>query len=147
MKHHPFLFTPITWLGQGTIQLNMSSEELTFFTRWTVNNIDTDGRITCLQEIQVKGLAEVMHNDFTLFNFTGSEFSIDLENEALGRVSGKGLLTEKSIAWEFRVEEIGFDGFELYEKIDDKNYTMRAEYATNDQFRTLIQGKLWQKVT
>ena len=45
------------------------------------------------------------------------------------------------------VDEIGFDGFELYEKIDDKNYTMRAEYATNDQFRTLIQGKLWQKVT
>ncbi len=147
MRHHPFLFTPATWLGQGTIQLNMTSEELTFFTRWTVNNLDTDGRIGCLQEIQVKGLAEVMHNDFTLYNLTGSEFSIDLENEALGRVSGKGLIDEKMIAWEFRIEDIGFDGFELYEKIDDKNYTMRAEYATNDQFRTLIQGKLWQKVT
>ena len=79
MKHHPFLFTPVTWLGQGTIQLNMSPEELTFFTRWTVNNIDTDGRIACLQEIQVKGLAEVMHNDFTLFNFLSSAFTIDLE--------------------------------------------------------------------
>ena len=147
MKHHPFLFTPATWLGQGTIQLNMASEELIFFTRWTVNNMDTDGRIVCLQEIQVKGLAEVMHNDFILFNLTGPEFFIDLENEALGRVSGKGLVDEKKLAWEIRVEEIGFAGFELYAKIDDKNYTMRAEYSTNDQFLTLIQGKLWQKVT
>jgi hypothetical protein len=45
------------------------------------------------------------------------------------------------------VEEIGFEGFEFYEKQDDKNYLMRAEYATTDQFRTLIQGRLWQKNT
>lgn len=147
MKHHPFLFTPATWLGQGNIRLNMTIEELTFFTRWTVNHIDTDGRISCLQEIQVKGLAEVMQNDFLLFDMTTGEFGIDLENDAVGKVTGKGLVNEKLIAWEFRIEDIGFDGFEIYEKQDEKNYTMRAEYATNDQFRTVIQGKLWQKNT
>jgi hypothetical protein len=147
MTQHPFLLTPNTWLGQGKIQLNMVSEELAFFTRWTVSGVDGDGRIECAQEIQVKGLSDIMHNAFLIHNFTGSEFFIDLENQALGRVTGKGLVNDQVIAWEFRVEEIGFEGFELYEKKDDKNYIMRAEYATNDQFRTLIQGRLWQQTT
>lgn len=143
MAQHRFLLTPTTWLGQGKIQLNMVSEELTFFTRWNAANRDTDGKIECFQEIQVKGLSDIMLNEFLIHPVTSGEFTIDLENQALGRVSGKGLVNDKVIAWEFRVEEIGFEGFELYEKQDDQNYIMRAEYATNDQFRTLIQGKLW----
>ncbi len=139
--------TPCTWLGQGKIQLNMVAEELGFMTRWHIKPIDGDGRIECTQEIQVKGLSEVMHNEFLIHNLIGGEFSIDLENQALGRVTGKGLINDKVIAWEFRVEAIGFEGFELYEKQDDKNYLMRAEYATDDQFRTLIQGRLWQQAT
>lgn len=146
MKHQ-FLMTPCTWLGQGKIQLNMVAEELGFMTRWHIKPIDGDGRIECTQEIQVKGLSEVMHNEFLIHNLIGGEFSIDLENQALGRVTGKGLINDKVIAWEFRVEAIGFEGFELYEKQDDKNYLMRAEYATDDQFRTLIQGRLWQQAT
>ena len=68
-----------------------------------------------------------------------------LENEALGKVQGKGLISEKVIAWEFRMQDIGFEGFEFYEKLDDKNYLMRAEYATADQFRTVINGKIWKQ--
>lgn len=147
MTQHQFLLNPCSWLGQGKIQLNMVSEELGFFTRWNVNPIDGDGRIQCIQEIQVKGLSDVMHNEFLIYNLNGGEFTIDLENQALGRIVGKGLINDKVIAWEFRIEEIGFDGFELYEKQDEKNYLMRAEYATNDQFRTLIQGKVWQQTT
>jgi hypothetical protein len=147
MVQHQFLLSPNSWLGQGKIQLNMVSEELAFFTRWNASSIDGDGRIECLQEIQVKGLSEIMHNEFLIFNLTGNEFSIDLENQALGKISGKGLINDKVIAWEFRVEEIGFEGFEFYEKQDEKNYLMRAEYATSDQFRTLIQGRLWQQTT
>jgi hypothetical protein len=70
-----------------------------------------------------------------------------LENQALGKITGKGLINEKVIAWEFRVEDIGFEGFELYEKQDDLTYLMRAEYATSDQFRTLIQGRVWQQTS
>jgi len=147
MTQHQFLLTPSTWLGQGKIQLNMVSEELAFFTRWNVSSVDGDGRIECVQEIQVKGLSDIMHNAFLIHNLTAGEFSIDLENQALGKISGKGLVNDKVIAWEFRVEEIGFEGFELYEKQDDRNYLMRAEYATSDQFRTLIQGRLWHQTT
>ncbi|MBS0603467.1 MAG: hypothetical protein JSS60_00355 [Verrucomicrobia bacterium] len=147
MTQHQFLLTPSSWLGQGKIQLNMVSEELAFFTRWSVENVDGDGRIECTQEIQVKGLSDIMHNEFLIYNLASGEFAIDLENQALGRITGKGLVNDKVIAWEFRVEEIGFEGFELYEKQDDKNYLMRAEYATSDQFRTLIQGRVWQQTT
>lgn len=147
MVQHQFLLTPSAWLGQGKIQLNMVSEELAFFTRWNAGTIDGDGRIECLQEIQVKGLSDVMHNQFLIFNMNSGEFEIELENQALGKITGKGLINDKVIAWEFRVEEIGFEGFELYEKQDEKNYLMRAEYATSDQFRTLIQGRVWQQTT
>ena len=88
-----------------------------------------------------------MHNEFFIYSLAGGEFAIDLENQALGKITGKGLINEKVIAWEFRIEDIGFEGFELYEKQDEKNYLMRAEYATNDQFRTLIQGRVWQQTT
>jgi hypothetical protein len=145
---HQFLLTSSSWLGQGKIQLNMVAEELAFFTRWNAENVDAHGRIECLQEIQVKGLSDIMHNEFLIYNLnTAGEFSIDLENPAVGKISGTGLINEKVIAWEFRVEEIGFEGFELYEKQDENNYLMRAEYATNDQFRTLIQGRLWKQTT
>jgi hypothetical protein len=142
---HAFLLAPGLWIGQGKIQLNMVAEELTFFTRWSSGLPDAKGRIESLQEIQVKGLSDIMHNQFALYNFTSGEFVIDLENQALGKIIGKGIINDKVIAWEFRIEEMGFDGFEFYEKIDEKNYLMRAEYATSDQFRTLIEGKIWQQ--
>lgn len=147
MTQHQFLMAPGSWLGQGKIQLSMVAEELAFFTRWSVENVDGDGRIETVQEIQVKGLSDVMHNEFMIYNLESGEFAIDLENQALGKITGKGLINDKVIAWEFRVEEIGFDGFELYEKQDEKTYLMRAEYATSDQFRTLIHGRVWQKTS
>ncbi|MBS0651552.1 MAG: hypothetical protein JSR93_10360 [Verrucomicrobia bacterium] len=146
MFNHPFLLTPSSWLGQGRIQLNMVAEELSFVTKWSVGGPDSDGRIECVQEIQVKGLSDVMHNQFNIFDLNSGEFQIELENDALGRITGKGLINEKIIAWEFRIEEMGFEGFELYEKQDEQNYLMRAEYATADQFRTLIQGKVWKQM-
>ncbi len=54
------------------------------------HNADGNGRIECLQEIQVKGLSDIMHNEFLIYNLNASgEFSIDLENQALGRITGK----------------------------------------------------------
>ena len=81
---HQFLLTPSSWLGQGKIQLNMVSEELSFFTRWNINNADVDGRIECLQEIQVKGLSDIMHNEFFVYNLTYGEFAIDHEKVIVG---------------------------------------------------------------
>lgn len=143
MNNHSFIFTPGMWNGEGSITLNMVDEELGFYTRWNIVEADP-GRIECIQEIQVKGLSDIMLNQFSFFDFTQNNFSIELENQALGRIKGSGLITDKVIAWEFRIPDIGFEGFEFYEKNPDESYLMRAEYATRDQFRTLIQGKLWK---
>jgi hypothetical protein len=143
MSNHSFILAPNAWLGEGKIQLSMVEEELGFYTRWNVAHPDATGRIECIQEIQVKGLSDIMINQFAFFDLTSSAFSIELENQALGKVIGAGIINDKIIAWEFRVNELGFEGFEFYERQSDNSYFMRAEYATSDQFRTIIQGKVW----
>lgn len=145
MCDHPFLLMPSAWLGQGKIQLSMVAEQLSFMTKWQVGSLDEEGKIACEQEIQVSGLADVMRNRFRIFDVQGGAFAIELENPALGKILGKGLINDKVIAWEFRADEIGFTGFEMYEKQDDEHYIMRAEYATDEQFRTSIEGKVWKK--
>lgn len=145
MTTHPFILTPSAWLGEGKIQLNMVEEELAFFTRWNVGQKDETGKIECIQEIQVKGLSEIMHNQFLFYDLAPGAFTIDLDNPALGKVTGSGLITDKVIAWEFRASDLGFEGFEFYERQSDDTYLMRAEYATSDQFRTIIQGKVWKQ--
>ena len=144
INNHTFILTPSRWLGEGKIILNMVEEELSFFTRWDVSTKDSTGLIECVQEIQVKGLSDIMMNQFIFTKFTPSGFSIELENQALGKVVGGGVLNDKVIGWEFRMPELGFEGFEFYEKQEDESYLMHAEYSTTDQFRTLIKGKVWK---
>ncbi len=144
MLQHAFILSPYPWLGEGKIRLNMVEEELGFVTRWKVSNKDAGGIIECVQEIQVKGLADIMLNQFVLYDFSGNHFSIDLENPALGKITGSGLIEDHVIAWEFRIQELGFEGFEFYEKESADCYRMRAEYATTDQYRTVINGKVWR---
>ncbi|MCX6990631.1 MAG: hypothetical protein NTX49_06185 [Chlamydiae bacterium] len=144
MSTHSFILSPSQWLGEGKIVLNMVEEELSFFTRWNVSNKDTEGLIECVQEIQVKGLSDVMMNQFVFTNITPNSFTIELENQALGKIIGTGVIDDKVIGWEFRMPELGFEGFEFYEKQPDNSYLMHAEYSTSDQFRTLIKGKVWQ---
>ena len=144
MTQHSFIFKPGIWLGEGNIVLNMVDEELGFFTRWNMGEADAEGNIECLQEIQVKGLSDVMMNQFTFSGVTPASFLVELENHAVGRVEGNGVVNDKVVGWEFRIVDIGFEGFEFYEKQDDGSYLVHAEYATSDQFRTVIRGKLWQ---
>ena len=60
---------------------------------------------------------------------------------------GKGTINHKLIGWEFRLDHLGFEGFEFYEKgADSDTYLMHAEYATSDDFRTAIHGKIWRPI-
>jgi len=132
-------------LGEGKIKLSMVEEELDFFTSWNLGALDPDGQIPAVQEVQIKGMNDMMHNKFLITDITGSSFTIELENAALGTIIGKGIIKENLIAWEFRDNELEFEGFEFYEKQEDGSYLMRAEYATSDQYRTTIRGKIWEK--
>ena len=66
-----------------------------------------------------------------------------MENSNIGRVIGSGVYDEKLIAWEFRSQELNFEGFESYYLQPDGSYLMHVEYVTSDQFRTQIEGRLW----
>jgi hypothetical protein len=125
----------------------MLEEELVFFTRWTVRSREGNGPVECTQEIQVKGLSDVMTNHFILSDFSLVDFSVVMENHAVGKVSGKGILNEHRVGWEFRVKEIGFEGFEFYEKKSDETYSVHGEFATSDELRTTIRGKIWRQVS
>lgn len=141
--HHPFIFKPGQWLGEGRITLNMMDEELPFYTKWRVPLPDDGQRIDCVQEIQIAGLSDLMLNEFSFFDLGPRDFTIELENQSLGKVVGVGLVTPERVAWEFRLNHLGFEGFEFYQKVDDENYKMHAEYATTDEFRTVIHGRIW----
>ncbi len=69
MSTHSFIFTPSLWLGEGKITLSMVEEELNFFTRWNVSHKDPYGIIECTQEIQIKGLSDMMLNQFIFLMF------------------------------------------------------------------------------
>lgn len=142
---HLFLLEPKNWLGEGKISLSMSDEELDFYTRWNATAKDPQGEIAAQQEVQIKGMSDVMHNQFVITDLTPTHFIIELENAALGTITGKGIIKDNLIAWEFRDQELGFEGFEFYEKQEDGSYLMRAEYSTPDQYRTTIKGKIWEK--
>ncbi len=146
MGPHLFIMQPAIWLGEGKIVLSMVEEELLFFTRWKIGSKDLEGRIECTQEIQVRGLSETMTNQFVLYEIHPTTFAITLENHAIGKLVGTGIINDRVLGWEFRATDVGFEGLEYYEIQEDLTYRMHAEYATSDEFRTTIEGKIWQQI-
>jgi len=142
---HSFIFSPGTWHGEGKIVLNMVEEELIFNTNWTVQNRDFSGKVGAAQEIQIQGLSDNMRNELTFYDFQPKTFCVDMENPNIGRISGTGLFDDKTIAWEFRNNDMNFEGFETYSVQPDGSYEMRGEYVTSDQFRTRIEARIWQR--
>lgn len=143
---HSFIFSPGNWQGEGRILLNMVEEELIFNTCWAVQQGDLLGKVACCQEIQIQGLSEDMRNDLTFYDFSGERFAVDMENPNVGRIVGTGVFNDEMIAWEFRGNEMHFEGFESYQKQGDGSYQMKGEYVTSDQFRTEITAKIWPQV-
>lgn len=142
---HSFIFSPGIWHGEGKIVLNMVEEELIFNTNWTVQNRDFSGKVGAAQEIQIQGLSDNMRNELTFYDFQPKTFCVDMENPNIGRISGTGLFDDKTIAWEFRSNDMNFEGFETYSVQPDGSYEMRGEYVTSDQFRTRIEARIWQR--
>ncbi|MCE5316187.1 MAG: hypothetical protein LLG04_02335 [Parachlamydia sp.] len=140
---HAFILSPGKWVGEGKISFSASAEHLHFYTRWLIGEADT-GSITCSQEVEMPGNETKMFNHFVFSNVTAASFAVELENDILGKVQGKGIIDAKTLAWEFHGGE-GLEGFEVYELQDNGDYMLHAEYASPDQFRTVIDGRIWKK--
>lgn len=143
MDTHHFIFSPGAWMGEGKITLNLVEEELVFNTNWNVQARDFTGKVGCAQEIQIHGLSENMRNDLSFYDFQSHSFSVDMENPNIGKIVGTGVYDDKTIAWEFRNNDMNFEGFETYALQPDGSYHMRGEYVTSDQFRTQIEARIW----
>ena len=143
MFNHSFIFSPGTWQGEGKILLNMVEEELIFNTNWAVQNKDFAGKVTCAQEILIQGLSENMRHELSFYDFQTKTFSVDMENPNVGRIVGTGVYDDKMIAWEFRNNDMNFEGYETYNLQPDGSYHMKGEYVTSDQFRTRIEARIW----
>jgi len=143
LKKHDFILNPNNWIGEGTITLNMVEEELAFYTKWQVQTPDFAGKIVSSQELQITGIAENMRNELTFYDFTSNSFTVEMENLNIGKVIGVGIFDKNVVAWEFRENDLHFEGFETYKLNKDGSYQMHAEYVTSDQSRTQINGRLY----
>ncbi len=142
---HDFMSTPGEWIGEGRITFTVSPDRLHFYTKWVIKK-DALGLISCQQTVEMEGREENLNNDFVISNISSQAFDIELTNELLGTISGKGIIDTRTIAWEFRGHP-DFEGFEVYELQDNGDYMLHAEYATTENFRTIVDGRIWKKTT
>lgn len=145
MTQHDFIFQPGQWIGEGKITFSSSPEHLHFYTKWMIAP-PTDHHIHCQQKVETQGSDDQVLNDFKVSDASASSFRIELKNEHVGKVVGQGVIDAKTIAWEFRGNN-QIEGFEVYELQDNGDYMVHAEYSSSDQFRTIIDGRIWKKST
>ena len=143
-QQHGFIFEPGEWTGEGTVSFSASPEQVPFSTIWIVESSKDEG-IQCVQRVEMEGADEHVKNKMHVYDITSTSFNISLENDIVGQVIGTGIIDESTIAWEFR-GHIGFQGYEVYEKKKGGGeYHFHAEYASPDQFRTIIDGIILKK--
>lgn len=141
MSEHAFIFQPGVWEGSGKISFSMADDELDFTMRWTILPAE-ENKIYFNQLITIPDLSQTMKNNFCISNITQKAFNIELENQMVGKVYGKGVIDAGIIAWEFREPNQAFDGFELYELQENKHYKMRAEFTGGEGLRTYVRGTI-----
>lgn len=144
MFEHEFLFSTGIWIGEGRVSFSTSPEFLHFYTRWMVEK-EENGVIRCSQEVEMRGIEEIVRNIFVFSHFNDNHFNLELTNALFGEVAGKGIIDNKTIAWEFRGQQT-FEGFEVYEKQENGDYMLHAEYSSPDQLRTIVDGRIWKKL-
>ncbi len=143
---HLFIFNPGIWIGEGKITFSTSPEIIHFYTKWTIEPFDEEVGYSCQQQVEMQGVNESVFNNLSFSEVTPKSFKITLENDLVGVVDGKGIIDPKTIAWEYR-PNTDFEGFEVYELQENGDYMLHAEYSSPDQYRTVIDGRIWQKST
>lgn len=139
---HQFIFSPGTWIGEGKITFSTSPQSIHFYTKWMIESHNQG--FFCSHQVEMQGADESMFNKLTISDVTPTSFLVTLENNLVGRVAGKGVIDPKTIAWEYRQGD-DFEGFEVYELQEDGDYMLHAEYSSSDQYRTIIDGRIWKK--
>ena len=138
-----FIFSTSTWIGEGKITFSTSFDFIKFYTKWEIN-ADAQSTIYATQKVEMQGIKDHVVNYFIFKDITPTSFSVFLESESMGSVHGTGVINPTNIAWEIRSNP-AFEGFEVYELQENGDYSLHAEYASTDQYRTIIDGLIWKK--
>ena len=138
-----FVFTPGIWLGQGKISFASSSEFIKFYTKWVITQ-EIPNVMKAVQVVELFDVEEPVINTFMLTEITPTKFTIQLESNSVGAVMGTGLRSESVIAWEFTGQD-RLEGFEVYEKQENGDYYLRAEYGNSENYRAFVEGLISQK--
>ena len=141
---HQFLFTKGIWLGEGELSFTASQDKLKFYTRWVVDD-EKQSTIHCEQQVEIEGMGNNVINQFDFLDISSEVFAINLTSENIGKVFGKGVIDEKTIAWEFR-DQPGIEGYEVYELQENGEYRFHAEYLSSEHHRSIIKGRIWRQV-
>ena len=138
-----FIFIPSIWLGEGRISFSSSSEFIKFYTKWEIYR-ESPEVMKATQSVEMQAADETVKNLFTFKEIQQTSFVVQLEHPLVGSMSGQGVRSEKTIGWEFR-HPPDFEGFEVYEKQENGDFYLHAEYAYPHQFRTIVEGLIWKK--
>lgn len=136
-EENNFIFIPGLWVGEGEVSFNTSTDVIPFSTKWEVKPKSKNG-IECIQEVKMKD-SDPVKNKYLIYEITPKTFALSLENDVVVKAYGKGVFDPQKIAWEFR-EKPEFQGYEVYNKKNDNEYSFHAEFTSTDQFLTLING-------
>lgn len=142
MAEHQFLLQPGEWVGEGNIEFSESDQVLFFHTLWQVHA--KEDRMLVRHTVELVGVAEKVVNTLEVYNIQPDSFAIELSNDMVQKIRGKGVVDSAQLSWEFRGEP-GFEGFELYKLQEDNGYDVHAEYLSSEQFRTIIHGSIWKR--
>lgn len=142
---HEFIFQTGLWIGEGKVTFSASPEHLHFYTKWVLSS-PRPSEILCTQQVETQGNSDQVINNFRITELTATTFKIELENEHVGKVEGRGVIDTKTVAWEFRGND-QIEGFEVYELQENGDYMVHAEYSSTDQFRTIVDGRIWKKAS
>lgn len=145
MPLQDFIFIPSIWLGEGKISFSSSHDFIKFYTKWQITQ-EKPGIMKAIQTVEMQGIDEQLINEFTFTDLKPLTFSVTLENNIVGIISGTGLRDTHLIGWEFR-GQMTFEGFEVYEQQENGDYFLHAEYGSPEQYRTIIEGLIWRKGT
>lgn len=140
---HLLFFEPGVWLGEGTIAFGASHDVIKFYTKWQIEK--TGDTMHCHQAVEMQNVDQKTINAYTVRNIDDGSFEIELTNEVLKEIKGKGSFNQTVLSWEFNIPDV-FVGQETYEKMEAEPnlYSFHAEYASEELFRTIIDGIIWK---
>jgi hypothetical protein len=136
-----FIFTPGIWKGHGKIAITSSSESLSFYTKWSIEE-EKNNLIRAVQVVEIEGMPEKTINNLSFTTDGKDAFSVILQNQFMEKYAGVGIREKQMIQWSFSHPMV-FEGNETYQFQKNGDYIFCAVYGNSQDFQTIVKGVIW----